>query len=72
MDMSKTLRQPVVVAGRIDNCLSRLAGLVLAETEDELRQLLVISNELWTAQGFPMTWNKFSEERADSSSDNKG
>ncbi|MDF0532279.1 hypothetical protein P0W64_21220 [Tsukamurella sp. 8F] len=28
----------------------------LAETEDELRQLQGISNEMWEAQRFPMTW----------------
>lgn len=58
MDMSQTIRQPVVIAGRIDTCLNRIAHLSheLAETEDELRQLLAISNEMWEAQGFPMTW----------------
>lgn len=57
-DRSQTVREPVVVAGCIDVCLTRIASLrhQLAETEDELRQLLTISNEMWAAQGFPMTW----------------
>lgn len=56
--MSQTIRQPVVVAGRIDVCLDRIAHLrrELAVVEDELRRLLDISNEMWKAQGFPMTW----------------
>ena len=58
MDMSQTIRQPVVVAGRIGVCLDRIAHLrrELSEVEDELRQLLAISSEMWEAQGFPMTW----------------
>ncbi|SHX98819.1 Uncharacterised protein [Mycobacteroides abscessus subsp. abscessus] len=61
MDMSQTRREPVVVAGRIEHCVDRLTHLrrELAEVEDELRQLMSISSEMWTAQGFPMTWAEF-------------
>lgn len=61
MDMSQTTREPVVVAGRIESCLDRIAHLrrELSEAEDELRQLVSISSEMWKAQGFPMTWAQF-------------
>lgn len=62
-DWSQTVREPVVVAGCIDGCLTRIASLrhQLAETEDDLRQLLTISNEMWAAQGFLMTWAERTE-----------
>jgi hypothetical protein len=65
MDMSQTIRQPVVVAGRMSACLDRIAYLKqeLAESEDELRQLLAINDELWRAQGFPMTWAEVQSEK---------
>ncbi len=62
-DWSQTVREPGVVAGCIDVCLTRIASLrhQLAEAEGDLRQLLTISNEMWSAQGFPMTWAERTE-----------
>lgn len=61
MDMSQTRREPVVVSGRIEHCVDRIAHLrrELSEVEDELRQLVSISSDMWKAQGFPMTWAEF-------------
>jgi hypothetical protein len=52
-DMSKTLRHPGVMQDRIESVLDSIAVLrgKLADREEELRQLLEISYEMWVGVG---------------------